>query len=165
MSTEPRRRFGWRWHSIGALLVAVALVAGCATRRATPPTSTTLAHPEFVYPQVPAALATAPGASRVDVGWRYLQVNDLKNADLEFGVALKLGPKLYPASAGHGDVALARRDDNAALKAFDGALESDAAYVPALVGKGQALLADDKTDLALAAFTLRKLAGAQNPES
>ena len=32
MSTEPRRRFGWRWHSVGALLVAVALVAGCATR-------------------------------------------------------------------------------------------------------------------------------------
>ena len=152
MSTEPRRRFSWRLHSVAALLVAVALVAGCATRRAAPPTPTTLAHPEFVYPQVPAALATAPGASRVDVGWRYLQVNDLKNADLEFGVALKLGPKLYPARAGQGYVALARRDYNGALKAFDTALESDASYVPALVGKGQALLADDKTDLALAAF-------------
>ena len=152
MSTEPRRRFGWRLHSVGALFVAVALVGGCATRRATPPAPTTLAHPEFVYPRVPASLATAPGASRVDVGWRYLQVNDLKNADLEFGVALKLGPKLYPARAGQGYVAVARRDYNAALKAFDAALESDASYVPALVGKGQALLADDKTDLALAAF-------------
>jgi tetratricopeptide (TPR) repeat protein len=101
---------------------------------------------------VPAALATAPGASRVDVGWQYLQLNDLKNADLEFGVALKLGPKLYPARAGQGYVALARRDYDAALKAFDAALEGDASYVPALVGKGQALLADDKTDLALAAF-------------
>ncbi len=40
----------------------------------------------------------------------------------------------------------------AALKAFDAALEGDASYVPALVGKGQTLLADDKTDLALAAF-------------
>ncbi|HZL95609.1 MAG TPA: tetratricopeptide repeat protein, partial [Vicinamibacterales bacterium] len=152
MSTEPRRRFGCRLYSVGALLVAVALIAGCATRRAAPPTPTTLAHPEFVYPRVPASLATAPGASRVDVGWRYLQVNDLKNADLEFGVALKLGPKLYPARAGQGYVALARRDYNGALKAFDAALESDASYVPALVGKGQALLADDKTDLALAVF-------------
>ena len=122
MSTESRRRFGWRMHSVGALFVAVALVAGCATRRPAPPAPTTLAHPEFVYPQVPASLATAPGASRVDIGWRYLQVNDLKNADLEFGVALKLGPKLHPARAGQGYVALARRDYNAALKAFDAAL-------------------------------------------
>ena len=152
MSTESRRRFGWRMHSVGALFVAVALVAGCATRRPAPPAPTTLAHPEFVYPQVPASLATAPGASRVDIGWRYLQVNDLKNADLEFGVALKLGPKLHPARAGQGYVALARRDYTAALKAFDMALEIDASYVPALVGKGQTLLAEDKTDLALAAF-------------
>ena len=152
MFTEPRCSFSWRMRYVGAVLAAVALVAGCATRRAAPPTPTTLAHPEFVYPKLPAALATGPGASRVDVGWRYLQVNDLKNADLEFGVALKLGPKLYPARAGQGYVALARRDYNAALKAFDAALEGDASYVPALVGKGQALLAQDNTDQALAAF-------------
>jgi tetratricopeptide (TPR) repeat protein len=136
----------------GVLLAAVALAAGCATRATPPPTPTTLAHPDFVYPQVPASLAAAPGASRVDVGWRYLQINDLKNADLEFGVALKLGPKLYPARAGQGYVALARRDYNAALKAFDAALEGDGSYVSALVGKGQTLLAQGKTDLALAAF-------------
>jgi tetratricopeptide (TPR) repeat protein len=134
------------------LLATLALVAGCATRSEVPPAPTTLAHPEFVYPTLPASLATAPGASRVDIGWRYLQVNDLKNADLEFGVALKLGPKLYPARAGQGYVALARRDYADALKAFDAALETDASYVPALVGRGQTLLAQDKTDLALAAF-------------
>ena len=54
---------------------------------------------------------------------------------------MKLGPKLYPARAGQGYVALARRDYDAALKAFDAALEGDASYVPALVGKGQTLLA------------------------
>jgi tetratricopeptide (TPR) repeat protein len=134
------------------VLATLAVVAGCATRGTVPPVPTTLAHPEFVYPQVPASLAAGAGASRVDVGWRYLQVNDLKNADLEFGVALKLGPKLYPARTGQGYVALARRDYNAALKAFDAALEADGSYVSALVGKGQTLLAQDKTDLALAAF-------------
>jgi len=152
MSTEPRCSFRSRTRYVGVLLATMALFAGCATRRAAPPTPTTLAHPDFVYPQVPASLAATPGASRVDVGWRYLQVNDLKNADLEFGVALKLGPALYPARAGQGYVSLAKRDYDAALKAFDTALEREAAYVPALVGKGQTFLAQDKTDLALAAF-------------
>jgi len=152
MSTEPRSSFSWRMRDAAVVLATLALIAGCATRGAVPPTPTTLAHPEFVYPQLPASLAAAAGASRVDVGWRYLQVNDLKNADLEFGVALKLGPKLYPARTGQGYVALARRDYNAALKAFDAALEADGSYVSALVGKGQTLLAQDKTDLALAAF-------------
>ncbi len=40
----------------------------------------------------------------------------------------------------------------AALTAFDAALDGEASYVPALVGRGQALLARDETDLALAAF-------------
>ena len=86
----------------------------------------TLAYPEFLYPQLPAALAPTPGASRVDVGWRYLQGNDLKNAESEFGVALKLGPRLYPARTGQGYVALAMRDYDRALTVFDAALEGEA---------------------------------------
>jgi tetratricopeptide (TPR) repeat protein len=88
----------------------------------------------------------------VDVGWRYLQLDDLKNADLEFGVALKLGPRLYPARAGQGFVAMAMRDYTRALTAFDAALEANASYVPALVGRGQALLESQKGDAALEAF-------------
>ena len=152
MPIEPQcsscRRFVRR---LGAFVVVIAFAGACATN-VPPPTPTTLAHPEFLYPQVPPALATAPGASRVDVGWRYLQVDDLKNADLEFGVALKLGPRLYPARAGQGYVAMAMRDYARALTAFDAALEANGSYVPALVGKGQALLAADRTELALEAF-------------
>jgi len=135
----------------GVVVVVLVFASACATR-VSPPTPTTLAHPEFLYPQIPPALATAPGASRVDVGWRYLQVDDLKNADLEFGVALKLGPRLYPARTGQGYVAMAMRDYPRALNAFDAALEVEAKYVPALVGRGQALLATDRTDSALEAF-------------
>lgn len=135
-----------------AVLLVIAVLAGACATRVPPPSPTTLAHPDFVYPKLPQSLVGAPGASRVDVGWRYLQVDDLKNADLEFGVALKLGPKMYPARAGQGYVALAMRDYPRALMAFDAALETDASYVPALVGRGQALLATDRTDLALAAF-------------
>jgi tetratricopeptide (TPR) repeat protein len=111
-----------------------------------------LAHPEFLYPNVPASLASTSGASRVDIGWRYLQSDDLANADLEFGVALKLGPRLYPARVGQGYVAMARRDWTRALSSFDAALEANTRYVPALVGRGQALLALDRTELALTAF-------------
>jgi tetratricopeptide (TPR) repeat protein len=152
MSTErlslSRRRVV---RDVGTVVLVLAFAGACATR-VPPPTPTTLAHPEFLYPQVPPGLATAPGASRVDVGWRYLQVDDLKNADLEFGVALKLGPRLYPARTGQGYVATAMRDYPRALTAFDAALEANASYVPALVGRGQALLAADRTELALEAF-------------
>jgi tetratricopeptide (TPR) repeat protein len=140
-----------RVRHVGPAVVVLVLAAACATK-VLPPTPTTLAHPEFLYPQVPSALATSPGASRVDVGWRYLQVDDLKNAGLEFGVALKLGPGLYPARAGQGYVAMAMRDYTSALTAFDAALQANASYVPALVGRGQALLASQKTDAALEAF-------------
>jgi tetratricopeptide (TPR) repeat protein len=125
--------------------------AACATK-VPPAMPAVLAHPEFLYPALPSALETAPGASRIDVGWRYLQADDLKNAGLEFGVALKLGPRLYPARTGQGYVAMAMRDYDRALTAFDAALQVDSRYVPALVGRGQALLALNRTDPALAAF-------------
>src|SRR5262245_42813252 len=151
MFTELNTARGRTLRRLGVVIALVACAGACATR-VPPPTPTTLAHPDFVYPKLPEGLAAAPGASRIDVGWRYLQVDDLKNADLEFGVALKLGPKLYPARAGQGYVALAMRDYDRAVKSFDAALEADGLYVPALVGKGQALLAADRTDLALTAF-------------
>jgi tetratricopeptide (TPR) repeat protein len=152
---KPDSRFWIRLMSmsrqLGAWLVVIVLAGACATR-VPPPTPTTLAHPEFLYPRVPSALASAPGASRVDFGWRYLQVDDLKNAEIEFGVALKLGPRLHPARTGQGYVAMVMRDYARALAAFDAALQIDGTYVPALVGRGQALLAGDQTELALAAF-------------
>ena len=152
MSIEPLRLFRPGAVRRVATVVCVLAFAGACATRVPPPTPTTLAHPEFLYPQIPPALATAPGASRVDVGWRYLQVDDLKNADLEFGVALKLGPRLYPARTGQGYVAMAMRDYTRALAAFDASLEANGLYVPALVGRGQALLAADRTESALEAF-------------
>lgn len=129
----------------------LALAVACAPK-APPPMPGTLAHPDYVYPAVPPALQASPGASRVDVGWRYLQSGDTRNADLEFGVALKLAAGLYPARAGQGYAALARGDHERALSAFDAALTVDAAYAPALVGRGQALLALDRSAAALEAF-------------
>ena len=49
-------------------------------------------------------------------------------------------------------VALARRDHERAVSAFDAALLAEPQYVPALVGRGQSLLALGRDDEALAAF-------------
>jgi len=142
---------GGRVNSCLCVIALVALSAACATR-IPPPLPATLAHPEFQYPSVPEPLQSAPGASRVEIGWRYLQVDDLKNASLEFGVALKLGPRLYPARVGQGYVAMVMRDYKRALTAFDAALDADRRYLPALVSRGQALLALKRPSEALAAF-------------
>jgi tetratricopeptide (TPR) repeat protein len=105
-----------------------------------------------MYPRVPQPLATADVAGRIDRGWRFLQNDDLGNADREFAAALQRTPALYPAQAGTAYVALARRDYDRALGAFDAALRTAPMYVPALVGRGQTLLAFKRDAAALDAF-------------
>lgn len=132
-------------------LVLLALVAGCATR-VVPPLPVALAYPEFIYPTLPQPLATADAAGRIDRGWRFLQNDDLGSADREFATALQRAPALYPAEAGGAYVALARRDYDRALGAFDAVLRAAPMYVPALAGRGQALLALNRDTAALEAF-------------
>ncbi|MDA1184119.1 MAG: tetratricopeptide repeat protein [Acidobacteria bacterium] len=141
---------GRRRHTRWGLLV-FALVAGCATR-VVPPMPGALAYPEFVYPAVPQSLYTADAVGDVDRGWRYLQNDDLGNAEREFVEASRRSPGLYPAGTGGAYVTLARRDYDRALGAFDTVLASAPAYAPALVGRGQALLALNRTGAALEAF-------------
>jgi Tfp pilus assembly protein PilF len=126
-----------------ALLLFLAVtLASCATRLpAPPPTTAPLKYPEFMFPAVPAAFIAAPGADGVGFGWRFLQADDLRNAERHFTTALKQLPMLYPAQTGLAYVALARREHDRAVTAFDIALKSEPRYVPALIGKGQALLA------------------------
>lgn len=140
----------------GGLLVlgaALALTA-CAGRAAVPPAAVPGAarYPDFVYPAVPASLQRAPGAERIDIGWRFLQNGDTRNAARDFEAALKRNPQLYPARAGEGYVALARGEHERALAGFDAALRLARDYVPALVGRGQTLLAMKRDVDALAAF-------------
>jgi tetratricopeptide (TPR) repeat protein len=139
-----------RW-GLGVVVVAL-LSTACATK-VPPPVSTTPKYPEFVYPSVPDQLKRAGGAVMLlDRGWRYLQGDDLGSATREFAQALKQDRTFYPARAGEGYVALARRDYDKAVAAFDAALAADKAYVPAFVGRGQALLGLKREEDALAAF-------------
>ena len=104
-----------------------ALVTGCAVKTA-PPLPSTLKYPEFVYPSaVPAA---APQAAAVDRGWRFLQNDDLANADREFAAAMKAVPDFAPARTGEGYLALARQDYMRALDQFELALRAAPSYAP-----------------------------------
>jgi tetratricopeptide (TPR) repeat protein len=145
--------------SLIKLVIPVALIvmAGCATRPVVPAVPTALEYPEFLYPAVPAELQGAFGgragvAGRLDNGWRFLQNDDLGNADREFAAVLQRASGFYPAQTGAGYVAMARGDQMQALTAFDAVLDVAPRYVPALVGRGQALLALNRDADALAVF-------------
>lgn len=140
-----------RFTAAGVVAVCLAVAAACATK-VPPPLPAAPKHAEFVYPAVPPALQGSAAAPLIDRGWRFLQNDDLPGAEREFARALKQARTFYPARAGEGYVALARRDFQKALTAFDAALSADRGYVPALVGRGQALLALRRDDEALAAF-------------
>jgi len=142
-SKTPAARTLW----VRVLLLVV--VSGCAMK-APPALPPTLKYPDFVYPaSVPA---TGPQAAAVDLGWRYLQSDDLRSAEREFAAALKAVPDFGPARTGEGYLALARQDYMRALDQFELALRGAPAYVPALVGKGQALLSLNRDSDARATF-------------
>jgi tetratricopeptide (TPR) repeat protein len=125
---------------LSAVLAVSVLAASCAARApVVPPAPASPSHPEFLYPTVPQGTDTIQ-ATRIERGWRYLQSDNLRNAQREFEAALQLQPSFYPAEAALGYLELARRDVNDAVARFDRALETTNTYVPALVGRGQALL-------------------------
>jgi tetratricopeptide (TPR) repeat protein len=138
--------------TIVTVLIAVALIAGCARRTPPPALPTVVKHPEFMFPAVPQALQRAPGAEHIEPGWRYLQNDDLRAASREFAAALKRNPGLYPAHAGEAYAAFLRNEHDRALASFGAALGAAPDYVPALVGRGQVLLAMKRDTDALAAF-------------
>ena len=67
-----------RWRLLSAACVVV-FMAACSTRTV-PALPAVLAHPEFVYPAVPLALASVDSAGRIDRGWRFLQNGNLTSA-------------------------------------------------------------------------------------
>ena len=134
------------------VLLAAFLIAACAPRPLPPsPAPTAPLHPEFVFPAVPVGTPEAH-ANLVQVGWLYLQANNLRTAEQSFLELLKRRPAFPPAETGLGYVELADRDAKDAVGRFDRALQMSPDYVPALVGRGQALLELNRDAEALASF-------------
>jgi tetratricopeptide (TPR) repeat protein len=133
------------------LVVLIVAAAGCAAKVVQPPMVTTPRYPQFVAPDVPAELASTSQAWSHDRAWRFFQAGDLRNADQEFGLALR-SPEFYPAWAGRGYLLLARDDPRDALEHFERALSLRADYLSALLGQAEALLALNRHAEAAAAF-------------
>jgi len=130
----------------------LAAAAGCAPKLAPLPTVTTPAFPEYVQPTVPPELVGSRALESQQRAWTFLQAGDLKNAEREAGAALKADPDFYPADAIAGYAELAQKNARTAVSRFDHALDRQKDYVPALVGKGQALVALNRDADAIEAF-------------
>ncbi|HEY3884372.1 MAG TPA: tetratricopeptide repeat protein [Vicinamibacterales bacterium] len=136
-----------------ALALTVVVGSHCTGKPAVAPSVPTAPHyADFVFPDVPPAPAVEPLAPDQTSAWQVLQAGDPKGADRAFAAILKRAPSFYPAEAGLGYAALARRDGQAAIGHFDRALAANGQYAPALAGKGDALLSLGRTDAALQAF-------------
>lgn len=105
-----------------------------------------------MFPAGPASLATPEIWERHRTSWTTLQAGDARAAERGFTAVIKEAPGFYPATAGLGYAALARKDAQGALGHFDRALSANSAYAPALAGRGEALLISGRLDAALEAF-------------
>src|SRR5215510_3635380 len=132
-------------------LIVVLAAAGC--HNVAPPVVTAPRFPDFVTPTLSppdprlAALEKTHAAA-----WQFLQAGDLTRAEREFQAILKRSAAFYPSEAALGYVSLARQSYEPALQHFDRVLQAWPTYVPALVGRGETLLALSREPEALAAF-------------
>ncbi len=133
-------------------LALLVLASACAPKIVPAPVVTVPKFPEFVQPPIPPAFANTPVAATFTRGWAFFQTGDLKTAEREFLIAVNAAPSFHPAETSLGYVELARKDAKAALSHFDRVLEGEQANVPALLGRGQALLALNREPDALASF-------------
>ena len=133
-------------------LALVLSVSACAPKVVPAPVVTVPKFPEFTQPPIPPAYANSPIAATFIRGWAFFQSGDLKMAEREFLVAATAGQSFYPAETSLGYLELARKDPKAALPHFDRVLDRDQKYVPALLGRGQGLIALNREDDAMASF-------------
>ena len=134
------RQCARRW-SLAAVFFLSA-VAGCA-RTVPPPVVVpgTERFPEYPKPDLPPDLAReVRPAQQHELAWLQLQSGDARAADRTLADLLRRTPTFYPSQAALGFVRLSQGQHDQALQLFDRALAARAAYLPALVGRGEALV-------------------------
>ena len=138
----------------GVIITVVLLtLASCAKTPVTAPAPAAAPRcADFVFPAAAANLAAPAILDQHRAAWQLLQAGDAKSAERDFAAILKQAPDFYPAEAGAGYAALARKDAQAGLPHFDKALARNAAYAPALAGRGESLLSLGRADAAAEAF-------------
>lgn len=142
------RRVGWL-----AAAVLISVVSACGpTKVATPSAPGAPRFPDYIQPTVPAAQASEPAVQRADRAWQLLQAGDLRGTERELTLLLKERPTFFPAQTTAAYLALARKDGSSAVTQFTRVTEAHPDYVPALVGRGLALQANDQNRDAIEAF-------------
>lgn len=149
---------------ITVAIALLVLVAGCAKKVVNVPAPAGAPRfADFVFPAAGPDLAVPDVLNRHRAAWQMLQSGDAKAAERDFTDILKQAPDFYPAEAGLGYAALARKDGQAALAHFDKALARNVSYAPAHAGRGESLLAIGRADAAADAFQAALVADASLP--
>lgn len=139
-----------RWYR--ALALCLVLISACA-RPVAPPAVTTPRYPDYIFPTLSQPdPRQADLLQQHDVAWRWFQAGDFARAESGFLAVLRRSPQFYPSETALGYLELAQRNFEPAIERFDRVLQANAGYVPALVGRGEALLALSREPEALAAF-------------
>ena len=121
-----------RW----AAVLVLCVLPACARR--TPVTPGTPSYPEYVFPSDRGDAADV--SAQLAQVWTLLQRNDVRAASRDVRAVVQRAPASVAAQAVHGYVSLAARQPDAALQAFDASLARRGGFVPALVGRGYALI-------------------------
>jgi tetratricopeptide (TPR) repeat protein len=137
---------------VGLLIAVAAVAAACAPKPIVVPAVTTPKFPEYIKPIVPADLMSDRANVLFDRGWQFLQAGDFKGAERDMAAALRLSPSFYPVETGLGYLELVRRNPAQSLTDFDRVIAREPTYVPALVGRGEALVELKHEDEAIPAF-------------
>lgn len=138
--------------AVGALAVGLVLAAGCAGNPPAAPVVTAPRFPDFMFPAPPPTLADAPAAALHQRGWQFLQAGDTGGARREFNAALSRNAGFYPAETALAYASLADRDYGEAVARFDRVLRRVSGYVPAMVGRGDALAGAGRVEDAMRSF-------------
>jgi tetratricopeptide (TPR) repeat protein len=125
-----------------AAVLFFSVVAGCA-RTVPPPVVVPGSErfPDYPKPDLPPDLARlARPAQQHERAWLQLQSGDPRAAERTLAELLRQTPSFYPSQAALGFVRLSQGQPAVALQQFDQALAARGTYVPALVGRGEALV-------------------------
>jgi tetratricopeptide (TPR) repeat protein len=113
------------------------------------PVVTAPRYPDFVFPAAPSSLASEAVVALHERGWQFLQSGDTVQARRAFNAALAENGRFYPADAGLAYASLADREYADAVARFDRVLGRAEGYLPAMIGKGDALAGAGRVDEAI----------------
>ena len=136
-----------------ALSVLLAILAAACARTVAPPVVTAPRYPDYIFPTLSQPDPKQAELLREhDAAWRWFQAGDFARAETGFLAVLKRSPQFYPSDTALAYLDFARKNLELAEQRFERVLQSNPGYVPALVGRGEALLALSREPEALVVF-------------